>query len=579
MKNQSIQYKLTRSTTTILGVTLVIFILINVMNLLTSGYQQIRSENNNTHANFDRTIKEHVESAVGIVSYYEGLSTAGKITVEEAKEAAANAIREMRYGTDGYFWIDNSKGDNIVLLGNATEGTNRMSAKDSNNFSYMQAIINNGMQSGGGYTDYYFPKSGSDEPLPKRSYSAYFQPFDWIIGTGNYVDDIDSYIEELKSSIVLNLVLRLLFSVAMGGILFWVGVVFSRRMAKRISAPINNLVEISDKIASGSTKVEFEDSDIVEITQLLDSFRAVVEGIRMQADVLEQVAKGDFTIAVEKRSPEDLLNESIQTMSALLNHTISEVNQIASGVAAGSGQVSLGSQSLAQGSSEQAAAVEEFSASLTTMQRDFELTGRNIAKTNDDTNDAEQGLNETYEKMQSLMNEINQVNAKSSEISKIIKTIEDIAFQTNILALNAAVEAARAGSAGKGFAVVADEVRSLAGKSAEAAKTTASLIESTVNSIATVTRNADQTAKTMDVITGTVRGVASDVRVIAETVNGELKVMDQLMTGIQQISAGVQTNSATSEQSAAAAEELSTQANTLSGLVAQFKINQPAFEE
>ncbi len=348
---------------------------------------------------------------------------------------------------------------------------------------------------------------------------------------------------------------------------------------KSIVAPVHAIESAAKDMAEGKldTNIDYQSRDeLGNLAQNMSTSTATIKGYIDAIDmVLGLMADCNFDIP-EPPAPFigdfKSIEDSVRKLAAQMSEIISQIRMSADQVSSGSNQVSSGAQALAHGATEQSSSVEQLSASIEGMQMQFKQTGENITKITGDTNLVETNLHDTYEQMQALMSEIQKVNAKSNEISKIIKTIEDIAFQTNILALNAAVEAARAGAAGKGFAVVADEVRNLAGKSAEAAKMTASLIESTVSSIANVTQNAEMTVKTMDAINETTKEVAADVRAIAKTVEDELVSMEQIALGIDQISSVVQINTATSEESAAASEELFSQANLLKELVAAFKL-------
>ena len=154
---------------------------------------------NDMRSSYDEQIKSQVDNVIslcqGIYNQYE----AGEYTLEEAKKLAADQIRDLRYGNNGYFWVDTYDGTNVVLLGNDTEGTNRMDAVDTNGFAYIQAIISAGKQEDGGFTDYVFPREGETESSPKRAYSKAFEPFEWVLGTGNYTDDIDDEVLAVKT--------------------------------------------------------------------------------------------------------------------------------------------------------------------------------------------------------------------------------------------------------------------------------------------------------------------------------------------------------------------------------------------
>ena len=195
MKNIKVRTKLT----IIVALVLVLvasesFISIQNMNQLKN--KALDTMDTSSRQNYDDSIKEQVGVVISLLSEINNEYKAGRYSLDEAKKIAADEIRQMRYGNGGYFWVDQSDGKNIVLLGNSTEGTNRMNTKDAEGYQMIKEIIRVAVQDGGGYTDYVFPKEGETEPSPKRSYSEYFKPFDWVVGTGNYTDYIDTAIAQ-----------------------------------------------------------------------------------------------------------------------------------------------------------------------------------------------------------------------------------------------------------------------------------------------------------------------------------------------------------------------------------------------
>lgn len=287
-----------------------------------------------------------------------------------------------------------------------------------------------------------------------------------------------------------------------------------------------------------------------------------------------RIADGDLATEVETSTGDELGDAaaSFEIMRQRVHESISEINSAADQVAAGAKNVSDASLSLSQGATEQAASVEELSASITEIASQTANNADNADKANDLTIKAREQAELGNNDMNEMLKAMEEINDSSANISKIIKVIDEIAFQTNILALNAAVEAARAGQHGKGFAVVAEEVRNLAARSAKAAKETTDMIEGSINKVNVGRDIANKTAQALSEIVKDVADVADIVGSIAKASNEQKLALDQINQGVQQVSTVVQSNSATSEEAAAASQQLSAQADRMRETVSRFKL-------
>lgn len=347
---------------------------------------------------------------------------------------------------------------------------------------------------------------------------------------------------------------------------------------KTVEGVIANLGELRLNESVNVEKIIGRNDEIGNITAAVSKLS---QSLKNTSDdigrILGEMSDGNFTVDTDKNKAYyigdfSVISEDLGSIKNKMSSVLSDISISAEQVHSGSGQVSSVAQTLSQGTVEQNESVGELADNLRAIEKQIRDNSGNCSEARSIMDKTSAAVAEVDEKMTNLTEAMVKINGASDQISNIIKTIEDIAFQTNILALNAAIEAARAGEAGKGFAVVADEVRNLASKSAEAAKNTTELIESSiaaVNNGSEITKETASSMKALEEYTHEVKKIVDD---IAESGDSQSNMVVKINEGISRISNVVQSNSATAEESAAASEELSGQASMLKELIEKFRL-------
>ena len=366
----------------------------------------------------------------------------------------------------------------------------------------------------------------------------------------------------------------------------------AEKQAQYQSRQVDKLVVNLERLSKGDLHcdmaVDEADADTQEIGVLFrhisdnlhTSVNAIREYVGEVSAVLGEMSRKNFDVDISREYRGDFiaLRQSINGISQSLSSVLLEISMSADQVAAGTQQVSDGSQNISQGATEQASSIEELTVSVGQIAEQTRLNAASAAQASALTSAARKDAELGSGHMKAMQDAMEAINEASLNISRIIKVIDDIAFQTNILALNAAVEAARAGVHGKGFAVVAEEVRNLAARSADAARDTTALIESSVRKAEAGTRIAGDTAGALASIVTGVEKAARLVEEIAVASGEQAAALAQVNHGIEQMGQVVQSNSATSQEAAAVAEELSSQAEMLKNMVGSFRVKSASAE-
>lgn len=396
-----------------------------------------------------------------------------------------------------------------------------------------------------------------------------------------FLTAIDSRTKQLVDSLIAQGIKMEIFTIVfmlVGGLIQLISYLLVK---KKVIVPIIMARREMLKLSEGDLKSEIQmEENTSEIGMLIGSLKKTRGELQTYiGDIsykLKNMAEGNLNLDHNLEYIGDFIpiRSSMEEILSSLNGTLNEINRASTQVFAASEQVSSGAQALAQGTAEQAGSVEELAVTIGEISAYAKETAANAEEASHRSETASQDVEMCNEKMIEMNRAMTQINLTSGEIRKIVKTIEDIAFQTNILALNAAIEAARAGTAGKGFAVVAHEVRNLANKSAEAAKDTTRLVESSLQSVDMGTRIADETAFALFNVMDTTHGSAEMIEKIKKNAREQAVSIGRVTEGMDQISSVVQTNSATAEESAAASQEMTGQALMLRELVARFRLRQ-----
>ena len=512
-----------------------ILVLVFIM-VMGSGFSAIRGMKTiSSHADdaleeevrnqYDESIRQQVDNAISMLDQYYAAYEAGECTLEEAKKQGADMLRELRYGDSGYFWADDTEGNNIVLLGSDTEGTNRMGTKDGNGYEMVKDIIAVGQQPDGGYCDYVFPKEGGTENLPKRSYSRLYEPFGWVIGTGNYTDYIDEIVEGEKQTIGATRNEWIMKMEICTVVFFLLTIAVIIYLIADTTGWMKKAVGYAQKLESG----DMTGRSAAGRLKRKDEFGILERALNSMAATFDEV------IGAVKRHGLTLAGDVDEVMEQL-----GELNDDISSVSAATEELSASMEETAASAQQ----IETISHQIETVSKNIAVRAQDgaekVVSIHQRAQQAKKDTESNYQNAKDMKAEISGSLIQALEEAKVVEQIEVLAqsimgitAQTNLLALNASIEAARAGEAGKGFAVVADEIRSLA----EQSKVTAENIQQVTQKVTGAVQNlADDSSRLLNFVAEDVSKSFHQFTEIADAYNQDAADVDEMVTDFSAIS-------------------------------------------
>ena len=352
----------------------------------------------------------------------------------------------------------------------------------------------------------------------------------------------------------------------------------SKKVLETILEPLRAVEDVAKELTEGNLHSTLEYRSEDEIGRLAHSMRKSIRILGSYVDdigrAMKLFAEGNFDVQPEVEWKGDFVGilDSFMMFEKSIADTIKGIQNVSNEVSSAAEQVASSSNDLADGATNQAAVVEELTATVAGVSEQVERNSQSAKEISVRVDELGNAILESNGKMHEMVDSMNEISDASKEIDKIIATINEIASQTNLLALNASIEAARAGEAGRGFAVVANQVNVLADQSAQAAKESSALIESSVRAVEKGMVIAGQTATQLEAVADSSKLITEEVTNIAETLETQTSEIQQINEGIEQINDVVQTNSATAEECAASSEEMSSEAENLREMIRKFKI-------
>lgn len=524
-----------------------------VAMLVSLGLLMLQQINSDLYSAKVQKTQHVVQSAAGVLTYFQSLEAAGTLTREQAQKQAMETVRGLRYDKGDYFWI-NDLGPKMIMhpMNAKLEGQDLSGLKDPDGKFLFNEMVAIAKAKGAGMVEYRWPKPGASDPVPKISYVQLFEPWGWLVGSGVYIDDMQA---EFREQALRASAMGLAIAVLMSLLVLYI--------SRSITRPLREVVNAMENIASGEgdltrTLASEGNDELATLARHFNTFtnklRQVISQMLQAAAALNQSA--DTLGGVATKSQQDSQQQALQMeqVATAINEVTYAVQDVAKNAEQASGEVQGAENNAKQGQA-------------------------NIDRSLQQIDQLSVTIGKAVEVIQTLAQE-------TTQIGGVLEVIRSIAEQTNLLALNAAIEAARAGEQGRGFAVVADEVRLLAQRTQKSTAEIHSMIErlqsnseAAVNVINDSSKasqltveQARQAGESLTLISQSLRNLTGLNASIASATLQQAHVVEDINQNVTDAASLAHNNAVAAEQSSSASQHLNQLADELNRLLRQFRV-------